>query len=167
MGSRLNHRLVRAICAPAKISFKEAGRAGVHRSCPDGMMNRMTADDPNHERKPERRSPLHFLFRHPLSLETETSWFLLLGVMDLVLTTFLLNTGVVHEVNPLARFFIFAGGVHGLIYYKCALLAVAAVSAQVIVLRRPRAAKAVLHTGIGAQFAVVVYSVTLLLKVVV
>lgn len=130
-------------------------------------MNRMTAGNSNDDIRPIPRSPLHFLFRHPLSLETETSWFLLLGVLDLVLTTFLLNTGVVHEVNPLARFFIFAGGLHGLIGYKCVLLAVAAVAAQVIVLRRPRTAKAVLHTGIGVQFLVVAYSVTLLLKVVV
>lgn len=117
------------------------------------------------EPKPKRRSPLHYLFRHPLSLETETSWFLLLGVLDLVLTTFLLNTGVVHEANPIARFFILAGGLHGMIGYKCALLAVAAVAAQVIVLRRPRAAKAVLHTGIVVQFFVVAYSISLLLRV--
>lgn len=119
----------------------------------------------NDEPKPKRRSPLHFLFRHQLSLETETSWFLLLGVLDLVLTTILLNTGAVHEANPLASFFIFAGGLHGLIGFKCGLLTVAAVAAQVIVLRRPRAAKAVLHTGIVVQFFVVAYSLSLLLKV--
>lgn len=119
----------------------------------------------NDEPKPKRRSPLHYLFRHPLSLETETSWFLLLGVADLVLTTILLNTGVVHEANPLARYFIFAGGVHGLIGFKCIMLAIAAVAAQVIVVRRPRTAKAVLHTGIGVQFFVVAYSVSLLLRV--
>ncbi|MEQ2009040.1 MAG: DUF5658 family protein [Limisphaerales bacterium] len=119
----------------------------------------------NDEPKPKRRSPLHYLFRHPLSLESETSWFLLLGVADLVLTTILLNTGVVQEANPLARFFIFAGGVHGLIGFKCVMLAVAAVAAQVIVVRRPRTAKAVLHTGIGVQFFVVAYSLSLLLRV--
>lgn len=119
----------------------------------------------NDESKPKQRSPLHFIFRHPLSLETETSWFLLLGVLDLVLTTILLNTGVVHEVNPLARFFLFAGGVHGLIGYKCSLLAVAAVATQLIMLRRPKVAKAVLHTGIVLQFFVVTYSLSLLLRV--
>ncbi|MFM8471132.1 MAG: DUF5658 family protein [Limisphaerales bacterium] len=117
------------------------------------------------EPKPKLRSLLHYLFRHRLSLETDTSWFLMLGVADLVLTTILLNTGAVQEANPLARYFIFAGGVHGLIGYKCALLTVAIVAAQVIVVRRPRAAKAVLHTGIGVQLFVVAYSLALLFHV--
>lgn len=128
-------------------------------------MNRILTDSLNDEPKSKARSPLHFLFRHPLSLETETSWFLLLGVLDLVMTTVLLNTGVAHEANPLARFFLFAGGLHGLIGYKFGLLTLAAVSAQIITLRRPRTAKAVLHTGIGVQFLVVAYSVTLLARV--
>ena len=122
-------------------------------------------DNMNAAPKPKARSPLHFLFRHRLSLETETSWFLLLGVLDLVLTTLLLNTGVAHEANPLARFFLFAGGLHGLIGYKCGRLTVAVVAAQIIPLRRPRAAKVVLHTGIGVQSLVVAYSVGLLAKV--
>lgn len=130
-------------------------------------MSCMTVDNPNNDAKPEPRSPFHFLFQHRLSLETETCWFLLLGVLDLVLTTVLLNTGAAHEANPLARFFLFAGGLHGLIGYKCGLLTVALVAAQVIMLRRPGAAKAVLHTGIGLQFAVVAYSVTLLVRVVI
>lgn len=113
----------------------------------------------------EARSPLQFLLRHPLSLETETSWFLLFGVLDLVLTTVLLNTGFAHEANPLASFFLLVGGLHGLIGYKFALLTIAAVSAHIIMLRRPRTAKVVLHTGIGAQFIVVAYSVALLAKI--
>ena len=123
------------------------------------------SNDLNDEPKSKRRRLLHILFRHPLALESETSWFLLLGVLDLVLTTVLLNTGHVQEANPLARFALFAGGVHGLIGYKCGLLAFAAVAAQVITRRRPRAAKAVLHTGIAVQFVVVAYSVRLLLQV--
>ncbi len=119
----------------------------------------------NDEPKPKGKSPLHFLFRHRLSLETETCLFLLLGVMDLALTSVLLNTGKVHEANPVARFFLFNAGLDGLIFYKCALLTVAAVAAQVITLRRPRAAKVVLHTGIVVQAVVVGYSVMLLLRV--
>ncbi len=128
-------------------------------------MNRILMDSLNDEPKSKARSPLHFLFRHPLSLESETSWFLLLGVLDLVMTTVLLNTGVAHEANPLARLFLFTNGLHGLIAYKFGLLTVAAVSVQIITLRHPRAAKAVLHTGIGVQSLVVVYSVTLLAKI--
>lgn len=108
---------------------------------------------------------MHFLLRHPLALETETSWFLLFGVLDLVLTTVLLNTGVAHEANPLARSLWFSAGLHGLIAYKFGLLMVAAVAVQIITLRRPRMAKAVLHTGIGVQSLVVFYSVGLLAKI--
>lgn len=110
--------------------------------------------------------PGRSLFRHPLALETETCWLLLLGVLDLILTTVLLNTGRVQEANPVARAFLFAGGLNGLIGYKCALLAVATVTAQVIALRRLQAARLVLFVGIAAHFLVVGYSVALLLKVV-
>ncbi|KAF0181558.1 MAG: hypothetical protein FD161_231 [Limisphaerales bacterium] len=122
-------------------------------------------DSLSNQQKPKVRSPLHFVFRHPLALETETSWFLLLGVLDLVLTTVLLNTGVAHEANPLARSFLFSAGLHGLIAYKFGLLTVAAVAVQIITLRRPRTAKVVLHTGIGVQSLVVFYSVGLLAKI--
>ncbi len=112
------------------------------------------------------RAPGRSLFKHPLALETETCWLLLFGVLDLILTTVLLNTGRVQEANPVARFFLFAGGLNGLIGYKCALLAFATVAAQIIALRRPRTARAVLIVGILAHLLVVSYSVALLLKVV-
>jgi hypothetical protein len=41
----------------------------------------------------------------------------------------------------------------------------AAVAAQIIVLSRPRTAKAVLLTGIGVQLVVVAYSAMLLAKI--
>lgn len=123
-------------------------------------------DNLNEKPQPKTRSPLHFLIRHPLALEAETSWFLLLGLLDVVLTTVLLNTGLAHEANPIARRFLFSDGVHGLIAYKFGLLTVAAVAVQVIVLRRPRIAKAVLHVGIGTQLLVVLYSLLLLAKIV-
>ncbi len=105
-------------------------------------------------------------FSHRLTMESETCWLLLFGVLDLVLTTVLLNTGRVQEANPAARYFLFAGGLHGLIGYKCALLAFATVAAQVIALRRPRTARAVLIVGILAHIVVVSYSTVLLLKIV-
>lgn len=92
-------------------------------------------------------------------------WFFLLGVLDLVMTTVLLNTGIARETNPMARHFLFSAGLHGLIAYKFGLLTVAAVAVQIITLRRPRMAKAVLHTGIGVQSLVVFYSVGLLAKI--
>lgn len=95
----------------------------------------------------------------------ETGWFLTLGVADMVMTTILLETGMVSEVNPLARFFLFLGGLHGMVGYKCATLVVASVCAQFIMRQRPQTARAVLHTGIWVQLVVVVYSVVLLVLV--
>ena len=87
-------------------------------------------------------------------------------MLDLVLTAVLLRTGAAHEANPLARFIISKGDLPGLIGYKLGLLTLAAVSTQVIVLSRPRTAKAVLLTGIGAHLLVVGYSILLLAKIV-
>lgn len=101
----------------------------------------------------------------PTTCLFETSWFLTLGVADMVMTTALLNTGMACEINPLARFFLFSIGLHGLIGYKCVTLAVAAGCAQLITRHRPRTAKAVLHTGIWVQLVVVAYSVVLLVLV--
>jgi hypothetical protein len=104
-------------------------------------------------------------FSHRLTMESETCWLLLFGVLDLILTTVLLNTGRVQEANPVARYFLFAGGLHGLIGYKCALLAFVTVTVQIIALRRPRTARGVLLVGILAHVFVVSYSTVLLVKV--
>jgi hypothetical protein len=116
------------------------------------------------KRDAAHRSPARSPFRRPLPLESETCWLLLLGVLDLVLTVVLLNTGVVREANPLARWFLAADGVRGLVVFKCALLAVVAVSAQVIALRHPRVARWVLLLGIVAQVVVAVHGMRLLTR---
>jgi hypothetical protein len=54
--------------------------------------------------------------RRPLPLESETCWLLLLGVLDLILTVVLLQTGTVREANPLARWILAADGVRGLVW---------------------------------------------------
>jgi hypothetical protein len=86
--------------------------------------------------------------------------------LDLVLTAVLLSTGTVRETNPMARFFLLAGGVRGLVGFKCMILTLVTVSVQIIALRHPRVAKAVLQLGIVVQFLVVCYSAALLAKVV-
>jgi Domain of unknown function (DUF5658) len=102
--------------------------------------------------------------RRPLPLESETCWLLLLGVLDLILTVVLLQTGTVREANPLARWILAADGVRGLVLFKCGVLAIVAVSAQVIATRHPRIGRWVLLLGAAAQLAVVVYGVRLALR---
>lgn len=104
--------------------------------------------------------------RRRLPLETETSWLLLLGVLDLVVTVALLHTGAASEANRLAEWFLATGGVRGLVIFKCAALAVVAVAAQFIAGRHPRVARGVLHLGILAQLVVITYGAWLLGRVV-
>jgi hypothetical protein len=119
----------------------------------------------NTEETPKPLSLRRYLFQQPLPLETETCWFLLLGVLDLALTYGLLNSGSVREANPLARLALFAGGLRGLIGYKFALLTVVAVTAQLIAHHRLRTARLIFRTGIALQLIVVVYSTNMLFQV--
>ena len=114
--------------------------------------------------KPIGPLPLRLFFRRPLPLESETCWFLLLGVLDLVLTTMLLAPAEVRESNPVARFCLHAGGLRGLIIFKFGMLAGVTVIAQIIALRRVQAARIVLLLGIVISFLVATYSVVLLLR---
>lgn len=118
----------------------------------------------DHERKPRRRLREPSLLRRRLPLENETSWLLLLGVLDLALTVVLLNTGVAREANPLARWALASGGIRGLVLFKCGLLAFVTVTAQLIALWHPRVARWVLILGVVGQLAVVTYSALLLAR---
>ena len=119
-----------------------------------------TMSETDDKQNPE--SARHFLFQARLPLESETCWFILLSVCDLVLTFLLLRTGIFREVNPVAEFVLFAGGLKGFAYFKFAMVAFVTVLAQIIARRRLETARTVLRTAIVVQFFVAVYSATLL-----
>jgi hypothetical protein len=100
-------------------------------------------------------------FRRRLPLESETSWLLLLGVCDLTMTVVLLRSGQAREANPLAQWVLGVGGVRGLVLFKCGLLAIVAVSAQIIATRHLRVAQWVLRLGVAAQWVVLACGVRL------
>jgi hypothetical protein len=110
----------------------------------------------------EGRTRLARLIRRPLPLESETSWLLLLGILDLVLTVVLLQTGAVREANPVGRLCLKAGGLRGLVLLKCGLLLVIVLAVQGIALRRPRTARAVLWLGMAVQGLAASYGAWLL-----
>jgi hypothetical protein len=116
-------------------------------------------------RELEHPTPLRFIFKHPLLLESETSWFILMGVLDLLVTYLLLRTGAAREANPVAEFFLTAGGLRGLIYYKCGAMALIVGIAQVVALKHPVLARSVLIIGIAAHLFVVIYGGMLVLRV--
>ena len=119
----------------------------------------------------ERRSdvPWYAPFRGKLPLESETTWYVLVNVLDVVLTYLLLRQSVdanaripFYESNPLARWMINHYGIKGMVYYKFALVAFVVVLAQVIATRKPLVARGVLWFGTAVVGAVVVYSAHLL-----
>jgi hypothetical protein len=86
--------------------------------------------------------------------------FLLLSVVDLVLTAHLLlsGEGQFYETNPLARWFLVEFGWTGLTFFKlgCALLVI---SLSIVICRyRPRTARHVLGFGCATLALVVAYS---------
>ena len=102
--------------------------------------------------------------RRHLPLETETAFFLLVGVLDILLTHFLLVRGGFRESNPVAEYFLNHWGPRGMVYFKCALMAVVCVTAQLIARQRLETGRRILWLGTLVTGGVVVYSAGLLAR---
>ena len=121
----------------------------------------MTQDDDNSE----SGSISKRLFGRELPLETETSWFILVSLLDVLMTWFLLSQGGrFYESNPVARWFIYGWGVKGMVYFKFGMVAFICVITQIIALKRPETAKGILYLGTTVVAGVVIYSLTLALR---
>ncbi len=100
-----------------------------------------------------------------LPLQTETTTFILINVLDIFLTYLLLTLGA-SEVNPLANYFFQHFDFVGMIVFKLVIVAVVCLIAQVVALYKPRSAKFLLIFGNVMVGAVVLYSLNLLRKIV-
>jgi len=98
----------------------------------------------------------HFLLR-PRPLQTETAWFILINVLDLVLTNILLQRHAI-EANPLANYVFVHFGFRGMIVFKLASVLFVCVAAQLIALKSISKAKWVLWFGCIVVGLVLVYS---------
>lgn len=105
-----------------------------------------------------------WIFHQRLPLETETARFILVSVLDVVMTYILLSVGGFRESNPFADYFIDHWGAKGMIYFKMGLVAFVTVLAQIIARHRLAAARWVLNLGTAAAAVVVAYSFGLFLK---
>jgi hypothetical protein len=121
------------------------------------------------KRKATKNPVLRVLtFQHPM--ERETSLFLLVSLLDFVMTWWMLNHRDPDsplrfgESNAVARWFLHGWGYHGLLYFKVAICLFIVLSTQVIHLRRPNTAKAILWLGIAVTSLTVIYSVALYLR---
>lgn len=102
----------------------------------------------------------HFLLRQ-LPLQTETSWFILINVLDLVLTNILLQRDAI-EANPLANMVFVHYGFVGMIVFKLVSVLFVCLAAQIIATKSPTKAKWLLWFGCAVVGAVLIYSARLI-----
>jgi len=122
----------------------------------------MTRDD-------ESRSAWKRLLTGQLPLETETSVFILVNVLDFFVTYWLLAHNEVgfnfYESNPLARYFLDRWGVvKGLLGFKLAIVLFVCLIAQIVATRKPETARKLLVIGTVLVFGVVIYGVSLFVR---
>ncbi len=97
-----------------------------------------------------------------LPLESETSAFVLVNALDLMVTYLLLWRGPEFlESNPLAAAILSRAGFRGLIAFKFAIVAMVCLIAQTIALKQILTARIVLLAGTIVVGLVVAYSVVL------
>jgi hypothetical protein len=115
------------------------------------------------KRKPPTNPVLRALtFQHPM--DRETSLFLFVSLLDFVMTLWMLNhrdpEGRIGfgESNAIANWFLAGWGPRGLLYFKVGMCLFIVLSTQVIHLKRPNTAKAILWLGVAVTSLTVIYS---------
>ena len=121
------------------------------------------------ERREEPRTWKHLLTGH-LPLETETTVFIFVNLLDFFVTYWLLahasaGLGNFYESNPFAAFFLHRWGVvKGLLGFKLSIVVLVCVIAQVVALYRPETARKLLLFGTVVVFGVAVYGASLYVR---
>ncbi len=103
------------------------------------------------------------LFAGELPLQTETSMFILVNVLDIFMTRLLLAYGAI-EANPVANFFLQLWGFNGMIVFKLLMVSFVCLIAQVVATKRKATGRWLLIAGSLIVGAVVIYSVSLYLN---
>ncbi|MFY8202298.1 MAG: DUF5658 family protein [Pirellula staleyi] len=106
---------------------------------------------------------INLLFYRQLPLQSETSYFIFINVLDIIFTNALLRSGAI-EANPLANYFLKHGGFPGMIAFKLVLVAGTCLVTQLIAVHHLNRAKQVLYIGCGMVGLVVGYSALLLMR---
>lgn len=112
-----------------------------------------------------RRGPLSKVFLSQLPLETETTQFILVNVLDFFMTYWLLMSGGFRESNPVAAYFLHSWGpVKGMLLYKLSLVTTVCLIAQIVATQRLETARWLLRFGTLVTACVVIYGVTLFVR---
>jgi hypothetical protein len=110
------------------------------------------------ETPPRRAGLLHHLLYHPLALTPETSLFILLSALDVLMTSLLLYGNKAREFNPVANYVLHEFGLDGLLAFKLCMVFFVILVAQGIARRRLSLARWVLNFGSTVLAIVVLYS---------
>lgn len=110
-----------------------------------------------------RQHPAWQFLSQSLPMQDETTVFILVNCLDIFMTYLLLRMGAI-EANPLANFVFQRWNIDGMIYFKMAITAFVCVLAQIVARSSLWKARGLLFLGTGIVGAVVLYSVTLLVK---
>lgn len=95
----------------------------------------------------------------------ETRAFILVNVLDIVMTWILLNRGDhFYESNPLAKYIQDHWGNNGMVYFKLSIVAFVCIIVQIVNQRRPDRARMILTLGTLIVGCVVIYSLVLLIR---
>jgi hypothetical protein len=121
------------------------------------------------QHNPELRKIWDTVFRLPLPLQRESSLFLIVSVLDVLMTSLLLGdlTGVTgrtifYESNPVARFFFERWDLGGIVYFKFATVGLVEVIAHLVAMKKVAVARRLLEFGTLVVSVVVIYSMVLL-----
>ena len=97
--------------------------------------------------------------RRGLPLESETAWYILLNLGDIVATWALLrrNSGFI-ESNPVARWFFHGWGIMGMVYFKLSMVTLVVTIAQVVARKNELLARLLLIFGCVVTGFVFFYS---------
>lgn len=107
--------------------------------------------------------------RRGLRFETEVSWFVLVSILDIVMTWLALRfsaegrtQGTFIESNPFAQWVLVRWGIQGMAIFKLIMTGLVVVIAEFVGRTRPLVAQALLWGGTAVVGSVVVYTVRLL-----
>ena len=94
-----------------------------------------------------------------IPLETETAWYVLLNICDILATWALLrrNRGFI-ESNPIARWFYHGWGFSGMVWFKLGMVALVVTIAQVVARKNEPLAQLLLVFGCVVVGGVFIYS---------
>ena len=97
-------------------------------------------------------------------LEFEKTMFVVINLMDVVMTFLLLNSGSFYESNPIADFVLQRWGIVGMTLFKLSVVGVVLTIANLVAIWRLETSRNLLRFGSLLVGSVVAYSVFLLMR---